>query len=181
VHYSFLTDSNLLSLNFQTVAAQKQIFLENASRSEIIHLATHADAGSKPWIAFSNEKLAIGELYTFKNEADLVVLSACNTTIGDIVEGEGVLSLARGFFYKGSNSVISTLWNINDKSAIEITDYFYSNISDGMTKSRALRQAKMKYLSEQSLPDISPYYWASYILIGDSNKVPSFNRRFSSR
>jgi CHAT domain-containing protein len=151
--------------------ATKEDFLQNTSQSQIIHLATHANAGANPWIAFSNDKLELHELYTYKNNADLVTLSACNTSLGDMAKGEGVLSLARGFFYSGSKSVVSSLWNVNDQSTSDIMTNFYKNLKEGQTKSEAINNAKRTYLSNHSLSEQSPYYWSSFILIGDTGTL----------
>jgi CHAT domain-containing protein/tetratricopeptide (TPR) repeat protein len=151
--------------------ATKTAFLNNASDSKIIHLATHADASENPWIAFSDEKLNLQELYTFKNNAELTILSSCDTSIGKLAEGEGVMSLARGFFYSGSNSVVASLWNVNDKSTSFLMNDFYKNLKSGETKSEALRNAKLNYLKSHSLSEASPYYWSSFILLGDTNKI----------
>lgn len=158
--------------------AKKKHFLTESTSSKIIHLATHADASNNPWIAFSDEKLELHELYTYKNNADLVVLSACNTTLGEIAKGEGVLSLARGFFYAGAKSVISSLWNVNDKSTSFIMTDFYKNLKSGQTKSLALANAKRNYLKAHSLSELSPYYWSSFILIGDAGTIDFANNNF---
>jgi CHAT domain-containing protein len=158
-------------------AANKSHFLRESSTSKIIHLATHADATQNPWIAFYDKKLELHELYTYKNNADLVVLSACNTSIGEVAVGEGVLSLARGFFYAGAKSVISSLWNVNDKSSSFIMKSFYKNIKSGQTKAEALTNSKREYLKTHSLSEQSPYYWSTFLLIGDANTVdlPNYN------
>lgn len=151
--------------------ATKSSFLDGAKDSKIIHLATHADATDNPWIAFTDEKLNLQELYTFKNNAELAVLSSCNTSIGKIATGEGVMSLARGFFYSGANSVVASLWNVNDKSSATIMEDFYNNLKLGETKSEALRGAKLKYIDSHSLSEASPYYWSSFILLGNTSKI----------
>lgn len=151
--------------------ATKEDFLKNSSQTKIIHLATHADAGTNPWIAFADEKLELHELYTYKNNADLVTLSACNTSLGDIAKGEGVLSLARGFFYSGSKSVVSSLWEVNDQSTSDIMTHFYKNLKDGQTKSEAINNAKRDFVSNHSLSEQSPYYWSSFVLIGDAGTI----------
>ena len=111
------------------------------------------------------------KLYTYRNNADLVTLSACNTSLGEVAKGEGVLSLARGFFYSGSKSVVASLWEVNDKSTSEIMTSFYTNLKDGQTKSEAMNNAKRTYLSNHSLSEQSPYYWSSFILIGDAGAI----------
>lgn len=172
------TISNLLNGQiFNEDTSTKQHFFSNINDYKIIHLSTHANANDSisPWIAFKNEKLYLEELYTTKTQADLVFLSACKSSLGKINAGEGVYSLARGFFYSGANSVISSLWNANDKSGEEITTSFYKQLKQGQTKSAALRQAKLNYLKTHSLSEISPYYWSSLILVGDNSAMEFTN------
>tara|TARA_R110002072_G_scaffold163357_2_gene315949 strand:+ start:31987 stop:34680 length:2694 start_codon:yes stop_codon:yes gene_type:complete len=156
---------------FTNKQATKELFLKNSKDYKIIHLATHADIGTSPWIAFSDNKLNLNELYTVQNNAELIVLSACNTSLGEYAVGEGTLSLTRGFFYSGANSVVSTLWSVNDSSTSEILTTFYQNLSKGMSRSEALRSAKLKYLSNHSLSETSPYYWAPLILTGNETPI----------
>ncbi|GGG36765.1 hypothetical protein GCM10011344_41980 [Dokdonia pacifica] len=151
----------------------KQAFLDALNQHTIIHLATHADISdtTSPWIAFQDEKITLEELYLTENNAALVFLSGCNTTLGDHKAGEGVMSLARGFFYSGAQSVISTLWSIDDKSTAYITDQFYKNLNNGLTTSEALHHSKKSYLQQHSGSETSPYYWASPILLGKDNTL----------
>ncbi|WP_343914700.1 CHAT domain-containing tetratricopeptide repeat protein [Aquimarina litoralis] len=153
--------------------ATKDNFLKTLDQYKIIHLATHANASDSlnPWIAFRNDKLYHQELGTVKNNADLVVLSACNTSLGKISRGEGIMSLARGFFRSGANTVIPSLWSTNDKATVTITADFYKNLSEGQTKSEALRTAKLNYLHNNTDAEASPHYWASMILIGDTGTL----------
>ncbi|WP_299678402.1 CHAT domain-containing tetratricopeptide repeat protein [uncultured Dokdonia sp.] len=163
--------------SFLETTATKDNFLTKSSSSEIVHLATHADASSNPWIAFYDTILESHELYTYQNNAELVVLSACNTTIGDIAPGEGVMSLARGFFYAGANTVVSSLWETNDKATSEIMTSFYTYLKEGNSKSDALYKAKLNYISSSNLSQQSPYYWAPFILIGEAeNSLYSTNK-----
>lgn len=158
---------------FENSNASKKQFIRNINNAKILHLATHANTKDSisPWIAFKNEKLFLNELYNTQNNAQLVTLSACNTANGMIKEGEGVFSLARGFFYSGSESVASTLWAVNDKVSSDITKDFYKNLKKGQSKSEALRNSKLNYLKNHSLSESSPYYWASFILIGDTSPI----------
>ncbi|GGX12036.1 hypothetical protein GCM10007384_12210 [Aquimarina muelleri] len=153
--------------------ATKDTFLQNTHDSKIIHLSTHANATDSiiPWVAFGDKKMSLNELYTTKNNAELVVLSACNSAQGTLNKGEGVMSLARGFFYTGANSVICSLWNVDDKSGQYITTNFYKHLKKGNTKSKALHLAKLEYLKNHSLSETSPYYWSSLILIGDAGSI----------
>ncbi len=153
---------------YKNKEASKYNFLSNTDDHKIIHLATHANFSDNLQIAFHDTNLEYHELYTSRNQAELVVLSACNTSLGEIAEGEGVMSLARGFFYAGANTVISSLWNANDKSTSQIMESFYHNLEEGQTKSKALHNAKISYLKSASLSDASPHYWATFVLIGDA-------------
>ncbi len=160
--------TNISLSNYQEKKASKQNFLAKTADYKIIHLATHANFSNNLQIAFHDTNLEYHELYTSKNQAELIVLSACNTSLGEMAKGEGVMSLARGFFYAGANTVISSLWNANDKSTARIMENFYQNLDKGQTKSKALHNAKIEYLKSASLSDASPHYWATFVLIGDS-------------
>lgn len=96
------------------------------------------------------------------------VLSACETGIGELKKGEGIICLARAFAYAGAQSVVSTLWSVNDESTTHIMRAFYKDIRTGNTKSNALRNAKATYI--QSRPEdlaAHPFYWSAYIAVGD--------------
>ncbi|WP_442267181.1 CHAT domain-containing protein [Tenacibaculum sp. ZS6-P6] len=170
-------NNNLNGTIFTGADVTKDSFFTNASNAKIIHLATHADVSQKPVIHFSKDSLNLHELYTYKNNADLVVLSACETNVGELKKGEGILNLARGFFYSGSKSVVSSLWKVNDAATTELMTNFYSNLKDHQSKSEALNNAKRKYLKTHSLSEKSPYYWASFILIGDT--APTFEVNYT--
>ncbi len=151
--------------------ASKSNFLGQAPLNRTIHLATHADASSNPWIAFHDSKLEAYELYVNKIPAELVVLSGCDTSLGEISQGEGVMSLSRGFFHAGANTVAATLWNVNDKSTATIMTSFYKNLKKGQSKATALHHAKLNYLQTAKPSEVAPYYWAPMILMGDGETV----------
>ncbi len=156
--------------------ASKSNFVAQANEYSIIHLSTHASSVSdqEPWIAFYEDLLTLNELYFVKNQADLVVLDACKSGIGKLHSGEGVMSLSRGFFHSGANSVISSLWSTNEKSSATIISNFYNHFKKGETKSAALRKAKLQYLQENRFSENSPCFWAPLILTGSiKNSIPS--------
>ena len=78
------------------------------------------------------------------------------------------MSLSKGFYYAGAKSLVNTLWKINDKSTVSLMQYFYEGLSEGKSKSAALRDAKLKYL-ELTDDDLlkHPYYWAAFTVSGD--------------
>lgn len=159
--------------------ATKKAFLEQMKDHKIIHLATHADLGDgeNPWIAFADEKMFLKEIYATKNQAKMVVLSACNTLDGELKRGEGIMSLARGFFYSGAKSVVSSLWPVNDNVGKEILIKFYQNLDQGNTKSKALQNAKLKYLTTVSEKKLKhPYYWAGFVVLGNNEPLSDDQR-----
>ena len=153
--------------------ASKKTLLDTIYDYQIIHLSTHAGIGPKsdPWIACQDAKVSLNEIYATKNQSDMVVLSACKTSLGALKEGEGIMSMARGFFHSGAKSVVSTLWATNDKSTREIMVHFYEGLHNGRTKSEALREAKLKYIKNHYGTESSPFYWGNLILIGDNQPL----------
>ncbi|MDB4293071.1 CHAT domain-containing protein [Maribacter sp.] len=155
--------------------ATKSRLLNSMNKFKILHLSTHADVGedSNPWIAFSDEKLFLNEIYAIKNQADMVVLSGCNTSLGELKKGEGAMSLARGFFHSGAKSVVSSLWTVTDKSSKNLMIDFYKGLDRGLTKGAALREAKIAYITKFRGTTISPSFWAGLIIIGDNSPISS--------
>ena len=162
-------------------------FKANSSNSNIIHLATHASANDAypdySYLAFSqqqdsseNSVLYIKDLYNISLDADLVTLSACQTGIGKLQKGQGMLSLSKGFYYAGAKSLVNTLWKINDKSSVKLMEFFYEGLSKGKSKAKALRDAKLKYLetTDDSLLQ-HPYYWSAFVVSGDVSPITTPN------
>lgn len=164
--------------------ATKSSFIDYCSPYRILHLATHGKANDKAgdysYLAFAENqdstndtKLYVRELYNLRLNADLVVLSACETGIGELQRGEGILSLARGFSYAGASSILTTLWSVNDASTKELMHGFYTYLKTGLTKDAALRQAKLDYLASHTNDEAHPFYWAGFIPIGDMAAIES--------
>ena len=103
----------------------------------------------------------------------MCIRDSCNTLLGKQETGEGVMSLARGFFHAGAQSVVSSLWSVDDLATSELMTTFYKNLSNGQSKASALRKAKLDYLQNHNFPEASPYYWASFVLLGDTTPLTS--------
>jgi len=155
-------------------------FRKRLRGSSMIHLATHAignlDVDLEPHILFygddqDNNILTLSEIYNLDLSANMVVMSACETGIGEYVAGEGVMSLARGFAYAGAKSVIASLWAVDDKSTSDIMVNFYKHLKEGKPKDAALRLAKKDYLATAGPLERHPYYWAGFIAIGDMSPL----------
>ncbi len=163
--------------------AKEETFKQLAGNYRIIHFATHGMANNDhpdySLLAFAeiaddkeNEYLYINDLYNMKLNADLVVLSACETGIGKLSRGEGVQSLARGFSYAGAKSIFTTLWSVNDLATSKIVAQFYKYLAQGKTKDEALQLAKIDYIKAANNNSANPFLWAPFILIGDTNAMP---------
>ena len=120
--------------------------------------------------SLENEKLYVRDLYNLTLDAEMVVLSACETGIGELQRGEGVISLARGFVYAGAGSLVTSLWSVDDLSTKQVMELFYQNLKSGQTKDAALRNAKLTYLA--STPQKAhPFYWAAFAPIGNMESI----------
>lgn len=157
--------------------ASKQRFFDLAADYQILHLATHGKAnplaGESSFLAFyaadegsGNGLLSVGELYNLSLNAQLVLLSACETGLGEQQRGEGVVSLARAFAFAGAKSVVASLWRVNDQSTMQLMDFFYANLQSGKAKNHALSQAKRQYLEKNPGRAAHPFYWAGFVGIG---------------
>lgn len=154
-------------------ASEENIKNLSLSHFDCLHFACHGFINSNPFrsaliLSPGNDSEEDGflqgrEIYNLKLDADLVVLSACQSGKGLIAKGEGLLGISRVFFYSGTRSVISTLWDIDDKSTATFMRNFYGFLKGGMSKAAALRNAKMKMREKYT----NPFYWAPYILTGD--------------
>ena len=158
-------------------------FLREAPNYRMLHLSTHGVANDKigdyAYLAFGNDqeknqynKLYIRDIYNLPLNADMVVLSACNTAYGKLQKGEGIISLARAFAYAGSKSIITTHWSVDDKSTGELMEDFYQElINNKLPKNEALRQAKLNYIQLNKGLKAHPYFWAAFIGIGDMSPI----------
>jgi CHAT domain-containing protein len=108
------------------------------------------------------------EVYGVPLKAKMVILSSCNTGNGILHSGEGILSLARGFIYAGSQSVIMSMWEIEDRSGTEIVEGFYKYLKKGFKKSDALRKARIDYLKNADMLRSHPYFWSSLVIYGNN-------------
>ncbi|WP_320020271.1 CHAT domain-containing tetratricopeptide repeat protein [Labilibaculum manganireducens] len=153
-------------------------FKANSGEYDVLHLAMHTIIDdenpmySKLVFTQNSDSLQDGllnthEIYNMNFNARMVVLSACNTGDGKLFKGEGVMSLARGFFYAGCPSVIMTLWTVEDKTGSNLMSNFYTFLSHGLKKDDALRQAKLEYLKTADALKSHPYFWSGYVTLGD--------------
>ncbi len=159
-------------------ATEENVKKENRfSGYNYIHFATHGlidennpDLSSLVLTKDNNSNedglLTASEIFNLKLNANLVVLSACQTGLGKLVRGEGMVGLTRAFMYAGTPSVLVSLWSVSDNSTSVLMGEFYKNlIRNKLSKTDALRKAQMTLLSDKKLAH--PFYWAPFVLIGD--------------
>lgn len=170
-------------------SANKENFFEALKHSKVVYLSMHAKAdnerpmNSQFIFNTSNEEeeqnLLLYELYNLQANADLVVLSACETGVGEFHNGDGVRSLGNGFLYAGVPSVIMSLWKVPDASTSKIMKSFHQHLKAGKNKSAALRLAKLDYLNTVVAPEQKhPFYWAGFVLSGNDDPI-DFNAKGS--
>lgn len=159
-------------------------FRNNIEKYDILHLAMHAyindslPAFSRLAFSFDTTNVAnsdgwlnTADIYNLDINAKLTVLSACNTGSGQLKKGEGIMSLARGFFYASCPAIIMSLWEVEDQSGTQIMGSFYKNLKRGKTKDESLRQAKLEYLENSNSRRAHPHYWLGYINIGNNSPL----------
>jgi CHAT domain-containing protein len=121
------------------------------------------------------------EIRRSRLSADLVTLSACESGIGRLQGEEGVMNIARTFLVAGAKSVLSSLWETDDRFTATVMTHFYRHIADGESAAEALGAAQSELLTEFG-KDTQPYYWAGFMVIGDgTRKVFSETERAHAR
>ncbi|MBN1782436.1 tetratricopeptide repeat protein [bacterium] len=158
--------------------ATEENFKSTASRYRIIHIASHGlireDHPELSGIIFSQPEepaasedgiLFSGETYNLDLNADLVVLSSCESGMGKLVKGEGLMALTRGFLSSGASNIVVSLWKVDDLSASRFMTEFYQRILDGESYAESLSLVKRSLINnpETAFPKI----WSGFVLIGD--------------
>jgi CHAT domain-containing protein len=150
------------------------------SQYRIVHFATHGILNSVHpelsgvVLSLVDEKgtpqqngfLRLRHIFNLNLPAELVVLSACETGLGQDVKGEGLVGLTRGFMYAGAPRVLVSLWSVNDRGTSELMSRFYKKmLQEGLHPAAALRAAQIEMLQNSQWKE--PYYWAAFTLQGE--------------
>jgi CHAT domain-containing protein len=113
-----------------------------------------------------NGFLRLHDIYNLRLDADVAVLSACETALGRDIRGEGLVGLTQGFMSAGARSVVASLWQTPDRAAAELMSRFYRHLLQGdQLPAAALRSAQSELAAERRFAD--PYFWSGFVLIGD--------------
>lgn len=145
---------------------------------QFVHIATHGLVNMENYqlsgLACANEAnqtnemdamLIANEIQQLDINADLVVLSSCESGVGMVIRGEGLIAINRAFFYAGAKNVLFSLWKVNDQYTADLMIDFYDNYLKTNNYAQALRQAKLKMLNNPITAN--PRYWAPFVLIGE--------------
>jgi len=177
--FKLYDDSNLKAkVLLHKKANEKAIKSGELEQYKVLHFATHGFVSSeKPELSsllLAQDKaggedgiLYSGEIYNLKLKADLAVLSACETGLGKIQKGEGIIGLTRALLYAGAKNIIVSLWQVADESTADLMVNFYKNFlanKGQLSYTEALRNAKLKMISEGKYAH--PFFWSPFILIG---------------
>jgi CHAT domain-containing protein len=160
-------------------ASRRTALRGDLSKHRTVHFATHgmihADTPRLSFLALSmfDEKgqsqegvFGLSDIFNLELQADLVVLSGCETALGREIRGEGLMGLTQGFFYAGAERVMASLWRVEDRATAEFMTRFYrAMLTDGLPPAAALRSAQRSIRGEPAWQD--PYYWAPFVLQGD--------------
>jgi CHAT domain-containing protein len=159
----------------KTNADEDQIKSSSIKDYKYLHFATHGIVDEKnPELsriflsAGENEdgNLYSGEIYNLELNADLVALSACETGLGKISKGEGVIGLSRALVYAGARSIIVSFWSVADASTSQLMTDFYKELlsKNNNDFAAALQTSKLNMLNNKTYA--APYYWAPFVILG---------------
>lgn len=131
-----------------------------------LHIAVHgmfrADNPMFSSLRLGDSWLNLFDIFNLQLGAELTTLSACETGMSAVWEGDELLGLARGFLYAGTPSLVVSLWTVNDRSTAQLMRRFHEGLGQDLSKARALREAIME--AKGAFP--RPYYWAPFVLMG---------------
>jgi CHAT domain-containing protein/tetratricopeptide (TPR) repeat protein len=151
--------------------ATESVVHDIAGGFRYLHIASHGTfEGERPLASalllardpLNDGRLTVGELYDLNLNADLVTLSACETALGKIANGDDVIGFTRGFLYAGASSIVSTLWQVDDAATAHLMEAFYRHLRK-LDKRTALRRAQ---LDVKRTYNDHPFYWAAFQLTG---------------
>lgn len=164
---------------FDFIASRTTATSKELSQYQIIHFATHGILNSQQpelsGVVLSlfdhqgtpqNGFLRLHDIFNLNLQAELVVLSACQTGLGEEIRGEGLVGLTRGFMYAGSPRVVVSLWSVDDQATSELMTVFYKKmLQQGFKAATALRAAQLETWRNQKYA--APYYWAAFTMQGE--------------
>lgn len=162
-------------------SATEEYFKYNAGNFKIIHFSSHSYINDKeplfnsiilaPGAGTEDGYLQTNEIYNLDLNTELVTLSACNTGIGNYLDGEGMISLATGFRSAGVRNIVMSLWSLPDDATSDVMKRFYRLLKERQEIGDALRLAKLEYLEDADQNTSAPYFWAATVLAGKNTPL----------
>lgn len=160
-------------------ASRQRVLGDALEQYRLVHFATHglidAERPELSGLVLSlvddrgspqNGFLPLHDIFNMRLNADLVVLSACQTALGKEIKGEGLVGLTRGFMYAGAPRVVASLWQVSDLATAELMKHFYAAmLQRRLPPAAALRAAQRQLVGDRRWA--SPYFWAGFVLQGD--------------
>jgi CHAT domain-containing protein len=176
-HIAALYPTGQSRIRLGAEATEASLKQETLNRYKKLHFATHAlideRVPSRSGIVLSlvntgdeDGILRTSEIFNLTLDADVVVLSACQTGLGELVRGEGMIGLTRAFMYAGTSRVVVSLWEVNDIATADLMQAFYSQMSHEGNFAASLRAAKLTLLRSNVPAYRHPYFWAPFVLVG---------------
>jgi len=161
-------------------ASEEKLKDLNLEDYKILHFATHCLIDDKKpdrssiVLSIGNassedEILQMREVFNLKLNSDLVTLSACQTGLGQFIRGEGIEGLSRAFFYAGASSALISLWAVHDQATSQFMERYYFHLRSSNSIMNALQKTKLEMINSDILSH--PYYWAGFIITGNSDKI----------
>ncbi len=164
---------------FDFDASRATVANTDLSQYQMVHFATHGFVSSSApelsglVLSLVDERgneldgfFRLHDIFNLQLNAQVVVLSACQTGLGDSIRGEGLVGLTRGFMYAGTPRLVVSLWNVDDAATAELMSSFYGKVfSQQITPAQALREAQLEMLASDDRN--SPYFWAAFTLQGE--------------
>jgi CHAT domain-containing protein len=178
------------SYSLSGAEAKEANILDKIAGYEIIHIASHSLVDERmplySWILLTPSNgnssisfmedpddglLMLPEIFKLDlSRAKLVVLSCCDTGLGKLLKGEGIIGFSRAFMYAGTPSLVASLWKVEDKSTSLLFQSFYATIKqEGLSKAGALKSAQLQFIKDEKYKEYRhPFFWSSFITIGDA-------------
>jgi CHAT domain-containing protein len=172
---------DVVTVTGRDASRERLLALPRSGSLAVLHVATHGVADeSEParsglWLAAPNDSAppafaSLGDIAALSLAAELVTLSACETGVGRLERGEGVMGLTRAFLVAGARSVIVSLWPVNDRSTATLMETFYRQLlAKGRPRDEALAEARRALMKRDETR--SPFYWAPFVLVGEAGAL----------
>lgn len=158
-----LSDSDAITSNF----------IQKLKQNELLHFSGHLESneGELSMLLSENENISVDDIYHSESNIKFLFMNACESASGKVLTGEGTANFARAFMQTGSETIIQTLWNVNDYSSAVIADQLYKELHDGKPVDEAMRLAQLNYFEQADDFARHPYYWASIGVLGKTDTI----------